>query len=250
MAPRISTQKPRQEASRTSSLGYTKRPPPPYNKPNDSARRSNANAAPRILSKSVFPSPSIITQSTMQDFVPSETVKAFADKHSIVFPNKLQLVKGQKFGQFPVRFSACSSHVFSPYHLKYLTVFEHALRDKMLYLYHEKSSTPLWLYVQGLVQDGSPAVVRTTSERVARKAFHSALAAAGYQKSGRSIDPKGQPLHGTIRLLITSPKELFKVNYEDLVVYFTELIVGHTVWRLACGPRHFGTTSSVPVTIH
>ncbi|GAB1312206.1 hypothetical protein MFIFM68171_02416 [Madurella fahalii] len=250
LAPRIITQRTQQKSARTSSLGYTKRPPSVNNRPDDSAGRYDADAASRIVPTPLSLAPNIITQKSVQEFVPSEIVEAFADKYNLQFPNKLQLLKGPRRGQFPVRVSTCRRHVFSPYHLKYLTIFDHALRDKILHLYQEKSSTPLWLYVHGLVQDGSPAVVRTTSERMARKAFHSALAAAGYQKSGRSVKLKDQCLHGTIRLLIMSPKEFLKLSYEDVVECFTELLVGQAVWRLACDSRLIGVSHSAPTTAH
>ncbi|KAK3311357.1 uncharacterized protein B0T15DRAFT_72302 [Chaetomium strumarium] len=156
---------------------------------------------------------------------PSQKVMDFANKSKIKFPNALQLVPRQRLNDFPIRFSLSSSHVFSIYHLKYLSAFEHPLTEKTLHYYTKKKETRrLWSYVHASsASDGSNAVVWSASERVARAALCRALNAAGYDASGNSLHGE-KSLRGTIRISIPEPKKIFKVEFGDLVDYLSKLL--------------------------
>jgi hypothetical protein len=170
--------------------------------------------------------PTVITKSALLEFYPNEKALQFATAHKIMFPGALRLVPGQKFQQFPIRFSVCNMHVFSFYHMKYLAQFEHPLTDKTLHFYEEQKKTrSLWSYVHGSsTTDGSPAVVRQTSERMVRAALFRALNVAGYDASGKHMDGTMTNLKGTIRVGVSQPKEIMKVDFEKLVEYLTKLV--------------------------
>lgn len=169
----------------------------------------------------------VLTRSALLEFYPNEKALQFAAAHKIMFPGALRLMPGQKFEQFPIRISICDQHVFSYYHIKYLAQFEHPLTDKTLHFYSQQKQTrPLWSYVHGSsTTDGSPAVVRQTSERMVRAALFRALNAAGYDASGKSLDDAMTDLQGTIRVGVTQPKDIMKVDFEQLVEYLTKLVV-------------------------
>jgi hypothetical protein len=172
------------------------------------------------------PPTTVITKSALQEFYPNEKALEFATARKVMFPGALRLVPGQKFQQFPIRISICNKHVFSFYHMKYLDQFEHPLTDKILHFYDQQKKTrSLWSYVHGSsTTDGSPAVVRQTSERVVRAALFRALNAAGYDASGKSADGKMTDLKGTIRVGVSQPKDIMKVDFETLVEYLTKLV--------------------------
>ncbi|KAL2020976.1 hypothetical protein VTK56DRAFT_7750 [Thermocarpiscus australiensis] len=178
--------------------------------------------------------PTIITKKSLQEFIPNQKVLEFANKHGILFPPSLRLVPGQRFNKFPFRLSICEQHVFSVYHLKYLGLWEHALTEKTLYFYAQhKKQRPLWLYFHAsAATDGSNAVVRHTSERACSAALLRALRSAGYDKFGRSLDGTKRELTGTVRIAITHPKEVLKLDFQHLVGYITRLVVYHVVPRL------------------
>lgn len=169
----------------------------------------------------------------MQDFVPNSTILGFAAKSKIAFPNALRKITNTNFPEYPLHFSACSRHVFSNYHLKYLAQYEHPLTEKTLHFYTEKTSKPLWCYVQGSSGlDGSIVVVRTTSERMVRKALIHALNAAGYDLFGRTLDGKEGDLRGTIRVSIPKPKEMLKADFDGLVAHLTNSLIAQIIPRL------------------
>ncbi|KAK4233084.1 hypothetical protein C8A03DRAFT_48258 [Achaetomium macrosporum] len=169
----------------------------------------------------------VITPRLMNGFAPpNQKVMNFAIKSDISFPNALQLVPRQRLKDFPMRLSISPSHVFSVYHLKYLSAFEHPLTEKTLHFYTKKKETrPLWSYVHASsASDGSNAVVWSTCERVVRAALCRAMNAAGYDASGNSLDRKRTNLHGTIRIFISQPKKILKVEFGHLVDYLSKLL--------------------------
>lgn len=170
--------------------------------------------------------PTVITHGNLQEFTPSDKASKFAAETRIAFPTALRLVPGQKFNDFPLRISACNRHVFSYYHIKYLVQYEHPLTDKTLHYYaQQRREKSLWCYVHGSsASDGSNAVVRNTSERVVRAALFRALNAAGYDSSGRSLDGTKRDLRGTIRVAVSQPKAVLKIEFERLLGYLTKLV--------------------------
>jgi hypothetical protein len=178
------------------------------------------------IGKTSSATPAVLTRKTMNGFAPpNQRIMDFASKSNIKFPNALQLVPRQKLNDFPIRFSISPSHVFSVYHMKYLSAFEHPLTEKTLHYYTEQKETrPLWTYVHASsASDGSNAVVRSASERVARAALCRALKAAGYDASGHSLHGL-KNLRGTIRISVPEPKKIFKVEFGHLVDYLFRLL--------------------------
>jgi hypothetical protein len=157
---------------------------------------------------------------------PSEKVLKFAADSDIALPNALRMVPGQKFDSFPIRFHICTRHVFSPYHHKFLSEFEHPLTDKILHFYtQEKRTRPLWCYVHGTsANDGSKVVVRNTSERVVKAALYQAMNSIGYDSFGKSLDGTKPELRGTIRVVVSQPKAILKVEFERLRGYLAKLV--------------------------
>ncbi|KAK4155126.1 hypothetical protein C8A00DRAFT_13784 [Chaetomidium leptoderma] len=195
-------------------------PPPKLADVGFTTNFDNFRIAPRAATSTV------ITQKALQEFSPSEKVIKFAAEHNITFPSALRLVPGQKFAEFPMRFTCSNRHVFSYFHLKYLAQFEHPLTEKTLHFYtQQKQSRPLWCYVQGSsVSDGCNAVVRNASERAVRAALFRGLNAAGYDSSGRSLHGAGRSLRGTIRIGVSQPKAILKFEFDQLLGYVTRLV--------------------------
>ncbi|KAK4125004.1 hypothetical protein N657DRAFT_348234 [Parathielavia appendiculata] len=160
------------------------------------------------------------------EFTLSEKVIKFAKDSDIAFPNAPRLVPGQKFDKFPIRFFLCPRHAFSWHHTKFLSEFEHPLTDKILHHYtQEKRTRPLWCYVQGTsTHDGSKVVVRNTSERVVKAALFQALNSIGYDSFGKSLDGTKSDLRGTIRIAVSQPKAILKVDFERLRDYLAKLV--------------------------
>ncbi|KAH6855176.1 hypothetical protein B0I37DRAFT_49819 [Chaetomium sp. MPI-CAGE-AT-0009] len=167
-----------------------------------------------------------LSPQALQAFQPSERVAKFAADLKITFPFALRLMPGQNFKDFPLRVSITPRHVFSLYHLKYLGTFEHPLISKVLHTYEQdKKTKPLWCFVQGFsTADGSNAVVRQTSERVVRAALFKALNAAGYDSSGKSLDGSKKELQGSIRVAVSQPKAVMKIEFDKLLGYLTGLV--------------------------
>ncbi|KAL2128870.1 hypothetical protein VTI74DRAFT_8557 [Chaetomium olivicolor] len=160
-------------------------------------------------------------------FNPSPKVQQFANDMNITFPAALRLLAGQKFNDFPLRFSTCKRHTFSFYHLNYLAVYEHPLTDKMLHFYAQQKQRPLWCYVQSSsTTDSSNAVVRRSCERMVKAALFRALRAAGYDASGTQLGYAGKGLYGTIRVFIMEPKTVLRIDFDRLVEYLTKLVKG------------------------
>lgn len=183
--------------------------------------------------------PTVITQNTLQEFIPNQKVMEFAAKSRISSPNVLRRVAGQGPDDLPLRVMACNRHVFSLYHLKYLGLFEHPLTEKILHHYTEqKKSRPLWCYVQGSsAADGSNAVVRKASERMASKALIHAFNAIGYDITGKRLDGTKPELRGTVRISIQQPKALLKMEFDQLREYFDKVLAKGILPRLNPPPK-------------
>jgi hypothetical protein len=179
----------------------------------------------------------LITPHMRHEYNPSQKVLKFATELKITFPSAVQMVPGQKLDDFPMRFYLSSHHAFSYYHVKFLTAIEHPLTDKILHFYaQEKLHKPLWCYVQCTPTDNSNAVLRQSSERAVRAALFKALNAAGYDSNGKSLDGTGRSIQGTLRINITEPKGMMKVEFQRLVDYLTK-IVSNNIPRLRGSPK-------------
>ncbi|KAK3900385.1 hypothetical protein C8A05DRAFT_17295 [Staphylotrichum tortipilum] len=161
----------------------------------------------------------------------SQRVKEFAAASDIGFPGELRVVPAQNFKEFAIRIVFSPKQVFSAYHTRYLTSPEHPLTERILYSYTQQKSRPLWCQVQAPSPEGGNAVVRKTSERFVRGALVRALKAAGYDSTGKSLDGHGTELYGTIRVVVTQPKDILKVEFDHLRGYMTKLIA-YTAPRL------------------
>ncbi|KAL2263084.1 hypothetical protein VTK26DRAFT_8242 [Humicola hyalothermophila] len=151
----------------------------------------------------------------------------------IKFPDKLLMLPRWKHGDFSVRFAASRYHVFCMYHMKYFGQSDHPLAQKFVDLYTQDLKTkPLWSYVNASAGDGTRAVVRTNSERMARKALIHAMGALGYDSYGRRLDGKGRELRGTIRLFIAEPKTLLNSDFDRVVGYFKAMLQSQVIPRI------------------
>lgn len=164
---------------------------------------------------------------------PSNRVAKFAKTSGIGFPDELRLVPRLRPNDYHVRISVSPKHVFSGYHVKYFNPNEHPLIEKFLYLYTQDHKTkPLWSYVHAAAFDGARSVVRTNSERMARKAFIHAMRALGYDSYGRALDGGRDDLYGTIRLQINDPKILLNAKFDSVVEVFKTSFTTHAIPRL------------------
>ena len=179
------------------------------------------------------------TRPMIDEFHPSSKVLKFAEQFNMAYPDSLRLVPGQKFDDFPIRLSVCNRHVFSYYHLGFINALEHPLTDKTLHFYAQEQSKPLWCYVQAAMADGSKAVVRHTSERVVRAALFRALNATGYDSCGRKLDGSAGQICGTIRIGVSQPRAILKVEFDRLVEYLSKLVASAV-------PRLAGARKPVP----
>lgn len=161
----------------------------------------------------------------------SQRVLEFAAASDIGFQAELRVAPAQNFKDFAIRLSFSPKHIFSAYHTRYISAPEHPLTERVLSYYTQQKSKTLWCQVQAPMPDGGNAVVRKTSERFVRGALVRALNAAGYDSTGKSLDGHGTELHGTIRIVVTQPKDILKVEFSKLLHYMTKL-VSNTAPRL------------------
>lgn len=183
------------------------------------------NTAEQVGSTKV---PTAIIRKTALAFVACDKVSRFAAESDIAFPNSLRRVRGQEKKEYHLAMSFCDRHAFSHWHMDYLGAYEHPLTEKILHEYKQRkeASRPLWCYTHcpGAKPFRAKAVVRHTSERVVRAALWRALREAGYDRSGRSLDGTKKEFRGTIRIVISRPVDLLKIQFDRLVEYLTKLI--------------------------
>ncbi len=172
---------------------------------------------------------------------PSERVREFAAESKVGYPQELRLIPAQNFKDFAIRVAYSRNHVFSAYHMRHLGAPEYPLTERILYWYAQQKSRALWCQVQAQSSDGGNAVVRKTSERYVRGALVRALKAAGYDSTGKSLDGHETEVYGTIRILVTQPKEILKVEFDELLRYMNNLIF-HTAPRL----KRFTNAAELP----
>jgi hypothetical protein len=207
------------------TLRHLKASPPP---PPPPAAVISASLASLTTKKGASAAPMRLTE-----FRPSPRAQQFAAETGITFPGALRLAPGQNFADFALRLATSPRHVVSYYHLIYLNVSEHPLADKILHGYTERmAAEPLWCYVQSSVADGSKAVVRTAAARMVRAALFRALNAAGYDSCGRGLDGTKGEISGTIRIVVSHPRDILKVEFARLVEYLTGLLVDAAIPRL------------------
>lgn len=180
--------------------------------------RLGRNVAPKLGAAVSIP--------TLNDERPSKKVLDFAAKLDIGFPTAMRLLPRQHLAGLPFRISMSPRHTFSNYHTKFFGIYEHPFTEKLLHHYkQQKEARGLWCYVQAATGGhNSPAVVRTASERAAKAALFRALNAVGYDASGKSLDESKSPLRGTIRLVISEPKQALQLEFQQVTAQLVSVL--------------------------
>jgi hypothetical protein len=215
------------------TLRRLKRPPQLFAGPPDNFNESSVPTTFALSNPPASSTPRVITAKTFNDYTPSPKVLAFAAQHNIGFPSHLRRIFHRDAAKYPFLVSISDRQTFHFFHLNYLTRFGSALTDKTLYHYEQMArERPLWCYIQGTSStDNSIVVVRRASERMVRAALFKAMNSLGYDAFGRPCQMEGntktkrEPLRGTLRIMISTPKKALQVDFEEMVEYFQGVVV-------------------------